>query len=566
GSRSVSERPIHPREVQMQRLRQNWHVKHDRSVNICPTSQPLPSLCRNPSEAGQSQCVQAANSLALSAFDRECLKYLQNSTLVILLGKHWPWSTIAYAYKKIAVTEPMVMSMMLASTAREIHRLRLYDRGELTVPSAASHEAIDLDGRTHYGRALSSLREALRSDVRSPRKIEAIFITLWLMVDYENRFGSGESAIDIHIKGIESLLFNHVVPGLQEEAGRPREYARSLSSAPCIEPGRDSGIWSPSTAGSSPFIGRDNEEDTNQGLSTMSSAPCTPIGLGQTSVPLFLLWTLYFFTPSPFSRGPLTGKLDSAIFQFFLHNNDHRKVPLPLPELYRISRQSPARFWGESYSTAARIDDLENLVPLTLFHKSHILQFRITEQHKQGIPTHPSLDEVSPYQLLIDKINSLALESDTVLATVNTSDSADLLTGRRMMETSYWAAITFYSTIIFYHLCFQDIVTKHPAAQLPCTATALMSLAEAVSRVLDLSLKLHRSRPHLVVRIAWPLFLAGVATPDQIYQDWVSIRLRELGRFGQNYARISMRFDGIVKGGKSCFSEVDLYLGHVLEE
>lgn len=51
-----------------------------------------------------------------------------------------------------------------------------------------------------------------------------------------------------------------------------------------------------------------------------------------------------------------------------------------------------------------------------------------------------------------------------------------------------------------------------------------------------------------MVRIIWPLFLAGIATSDQIYQDWVAIRLRELGRFGENYARISGRFDEIVRG------------------
>jgi hypothetical protein len=51
-----------------------------------------------------------------------------------------------------------------------------------------------------------------------------------------------------------------------------------------------------------------------------------------------------------------------------------------------------------------------------------------------------------------------------------------------------------------------------------------------------------------MVRIAWPLFIAGIATPDQIYQDWVSIRLRELGRYGENFTKVSMRFDEIVRG------------------
>jgi hypothetical protein len=42
--------------------------------------------------------------------------------------------------------------------------------------------------------------------------------------------------------------------------------------------------------------------------------------------------------------------------------------------------------------------------------------------------------------------------------------------------------------------------------------------------------------------------MAGVSTADRIYQDWVSIRLRELGRYGQNYSRVSQRFDEIIRG------------------
>jgi hypothetical protein len=51
-----------------------------------------------------------------------------------------------------------------------------------------------------------------------------------------------------------------------------------------------------------------------------------------------------------------------------------------------------------------------------------------------------------------------------------------------------------------------------------------------------------------MVRIVWPLFIAGIATSDQIYQDWVAIRLRELGRYGQNYDRICGRFYEIIQG------------------
>lgn len=38
------------------------------------------------------------------------------------------------------------------------------------------------------------------------------------------------------------------------------------------------------------------------------------------------------------------------------------------------------------------------------------------------------------------------------------------------------------------------------------------------------------SRPYLMVRTTWPLFLVEIATPDWIYQEWMSTRLKKLGR------------------------------------
>lgn len=110
------------------------------------------------------------------------------------------------------------------------------------------------------------------------------------------------------------------------------------------------------------------------------------------------------------------------------------------------------------------------------------------------------------------------------------------------METIYWASITYYGTIVYFYLCFNDHIPRQ------YSKAKWLSLETAVSHVLDLSLKLHRSRPRQLVRIPWPLFMAGIGTSDKIYQDWVSIRLRELGRYGQNFTRLSKRFDEIIHG------------------
>ncbi|KAJ5817260.1 hypothetical protein N7447_009493, partial [Penicillium robsamsonii] len=496
-------------------------------------SYPQQSLSTRNQPCAQGQSIQAANSLSLSEFDRECLSYIQDSILVVLVGKHWPWSTVSYAYHKIATKEPMVMSVMLASAAREIHRFKLYDI-ENTLGHLPSSERSDMDGRVHYGRALSSLREALKQEVKTPQQIETIFITLWLMVDYENRFGSGAPAINIHIRGIETLLHNHIVPLLQCHT-HPAVIADS--QLPLQQPESHVNLCALGEFTSS-------EDSADPAPPTRSMID----GLGGTSVPLFLLWTLYFFTPAVLFFGSGTAKLETDIFRFFLRS-ETGNTALSLPALYRLSRQSPSRFWGDGYPMSSQLDDLENIPGLTLYHHSHVLQFKITELFKHSPGPNISFGEGSPCQRITKEISTLSIEYDTLLTSAKMSTSCDLAGDRRVMETIFWSAITYYGTVVYFHLCIED----RPEFQ--SYHKIILPLTTAVSLVLELSLKLHRSRPRLVVRITWSLFIAGIATSDRIYQDWVAIRLRELGRYGQNYERISARFDEIIKGGHSCFQE-----------
>ncbi|KAJ5086462.1 hypothetical protein NUU61_007769 [Penicillium alfredii] len=480
----------------------------------------------SPDDGSRDQVMQAANSLCLSAFDRRCIAYLQDSILVVILGKHWPWSTLSYAYHRVAVKEPMVMSMMLASTAREIYRSQIYEQGDVPGQSVGD-DSPDTDGSVHYGRALAGLREALKQDVKSPQKIEGIFITLWLMIDYENRFGSGASAINIHIRGVESLLHNHIVPLLKHQAASASRIEASL-------------------ADSSPKSSYPSQAFLNASSASLASSSRPLDELRCTSVPLFLLWTLYFFTPGALFFGSGMSRLDTDILQFFLRSEPDNPAPLSLPELYRISRQSPSRFWGDEYPVSAQLDDQENLPGLTLYHRSHVVQFKITELCKHRVAPN-SVSTEDSYQWIINEINALALEFDTVLTLAKSSPSCEVTDdGRRVMETIYWSSITYYSTIVYFHLCFRETLSESSNEQ---SDAQILPLNNAVSQVLGLSLKLHHSRPRLMVRITWPLFIAGIATSDRIYQDWVSIRLRELGRYGQNYTRISRRFDEVIRCG-----------------
>ncbi|KAJ5783216.1 hypothetical protein N7457_004990, partial [Penicillium paradoxum] len=315
-----------------------------------------------------------------------------------------------------------------------------------------SDEPGKLNGRMHYGRALSSPHHALKNNVmKSPQKLEAMFIKLWLMLDYENRVGNVE---------------------------------------------------------------------------------------------------VYFFTPAAIFLASPAATLNADICKFFSAETRKTKNAgcLTLFELYRMSKQSASRFWGGEYPWSARLDEMENLPRLSLHHRSHAMQFKIAELLKWNVSAEVVSNEHTQFQQIIDEINTIIVieEYDTPLNAAKGSPSCELGSdGRRVFQMIHWASIIFHRTIVFFHLCFQDILNDQPTFRVRGT---LLSLPGAASHVLELSLKFHHTQPRLMVRITWPLFSAGIATSDEIYKDWVSIQLRQLGRYGQIFSHIGRRFDEIIQG------------------
>lgn len=92
---------------------------------VAPASRSSSSMLPRLFPLHSQTTVQAANSLILFGADRACLAYIKDSVLVVALGKRWPWSAISYSYHKVATNESMVMSMILATAASEMHRCRL---------------------------------------------------------------------------------------------------------------------------------------------------------------------------------------------------------------------------------------------------------------------------------------------------------------------------------------------------------------------------------------------------------------------------------------------------------
>lgn len=170
------------------------------STPISPSSTPLcPSL--------SSSDLPCANSLTLSEHDLTYFQYFPSSSIVHFYMKEWHWSSFRHLYQGPAAANKVIMRMILAISASDIHRNGLVVRS----PGRAT---ADDHARYHYTLAAKEFRQLLEAPKEqvSQTELEQVFVTMFLMVIYEWQFGHYLSNLQLHLRGVRSLLESQ--PGL----------------------------------------------------------------------------------------------------------------------------------------------------------------------------------------------------------------------------------------------------------------------------------------------------------------------------------------------------------------
>lgn len=148
--------------------------------------------------------IPCANSLVLNDHDRKYFQYFPSSSIVFYYMKGWQWSSFCYLYEGPATTNKVIMRMILALSASDMHR-------EGLAVSSPGRPTADDHGRYHYSQAVKEFRELLEKPRRqvSVEELEIIFATMFLMVTYEWQFGSSVRHLQLHLHGVRSLLDSH---------------------------------------------------------------------------------------------------------------------------------------------------------------------------------------------------------------------------------------------------------------------------------------------------------------------------------------------------------------------
>ena len=148
--------------------------------------------------------IACANSLTLTEDDQKYFHYFPSSSIVYYYMKGWHWSTFCYLYQVPAATNKIIMRMILAVSASDMHR------HGLVVPSSGRPTAED-HGRYHYSLAVKEFRQSLETSQRqvSVEELEIVFAIMFLMIIYEWQFGNSVCNLQLHLRGVRSLLESH---------------------------------------------------------------------------------------------------------------------------------------------------------------------------------------------------------------------------------------------------------------------------------------------------------------------------------------------------------------------
>ncbi|KAJ5238991.1 hypothetical protein N7468_003610 [Penicillium chermesinum] len=340
-------------------------------------------LCAPMSTSG----LACANSLVLNKHDRKYFEYFPSSSTVYYYMKGWHWSSFSYLYQGPATTNKVIMRMILALSASDMHRQGL-------VAPSLGHSTADDHGRYHYSQAVKEFRQLLETPRRqvSVDELETIFATIFLMVTYEWQFGTSVRHLQLHLHGVRSLLESH-----------PQLFRLKDVNDVFLAPENEELL---------------PEDRVSSKVSFISEQ--------------FLLWMLYI--DASFRPMGLTESLYDYVLQ--------SKNPALHPDhLHRCARLWGRCYWAEQYPDQEVLDDIENYRALELLHAGFCMRHRIWKVLINSEVEGDSSESLSREMVSIrDKYSDLFI----------TAKLSGAISSRRTLNTVYMAVCQLYAQIVFH--------------------------------------------------------------------------------------------------------------------
>ncbi|CBF89366.1 uncharacterized protein ANIA_10083 [Aspergillus nidulans FGSC A4] len=327
--------------------------------------------------------IACSNSLMLMEQDQIYFQYFPSSSVVFYYIKSWAWSGFSYLYQGPAASSKVVMRMILALAANDMHRNGLLVRSPGR-PSAEDH------ARYHYGLAVKEFRQLLetREKPLSQPELEIVFASMFLMISYEWQFGQSVQDLQLHLRGVRSLLESH----------------------------------------SKLFEGKEVDE-VLMFMDTVQSEAAPQVSFIPEQL---LLWIIYI------DSGCRSMGTADSLTEYVLQSGNQAIHP---DRLYRCARLWGRCFWGKQYPDQEVSDDMENYRALELLHAGMTLRYKIWQALSDD-----AVQTNNQAELLLKEIKATreVWFFQTVL------DFAGPASTRRTLNTINMAVSTFYAQVLFH--------------------------------------------------------------------------------------------------------------------
>ncbi|KAH7360349.1 hypothetical protein BKA65DRAFT_547072 [Rhexocercosporidium sp. MPI-PUGE-AT-0058] len=382
----------------------------------------------------------------------------------------------------------MVMHMVTAISGQEIAYLESFGNGRVLHSSRPAE---------HYGDAMRILAETFK-DNKASSDMDSILATLWLMMQYEQRFGDGYGmGLKSHLSGLAAVL-NTKYASLADllEAGR---------GLPSASLGAESLTTSPYNIESAP-------------LSTFATR--------------MLVWFANF-DASAATYG-LGGQVNSSLTQL-LSQVTYEDEDNPIKGYFKVHQHSNSLFriiWGEEYPQRELLDDLENREIFYLLGSCGQLRYMVADLAKLW---HHDRNRAEEQITAVERAIRLVGRKHSEILRVATSLSSEGDNQKRLISNVRYIVPNFHATVLqFLRITRFDKCLDERQR---------LSLRE----IMTLAFKSFKHEGDTaMMRISWPLFMAGLETDDLLHREWIFDRFRSLGRFGMNFKRAFLLLEAVV--------------------
>ncbi|KAG4434825.1 hypothetical protein IFR05_009696 [Cadophora sp. M221] len=432
--------------------------------------------------------ISAACSLVLSSKDHESIQHFRTSFAIRQHTKNPKYSVLSIIFR-LAESNPMVMHMVTAIAGQEIAYLESSEK-EGVLESSRSAE--------HYGDAMRILADTFKNNEENS-DMDSILATLWLMMQYEQRFGDGHGmGLKSHLSGLAAVLKTKY-PALSNLLGAGRGF--------------------PSTS-----VGA--ESLTSPPSDSLDGAPLS------TFATRMLVW-FSSFDASAATYG-LGGQVNSSLTQLLSQVTDEDEDN-PIRGYFKVHQHSNSLFrtiWGESYPQSELLDDLENREIFYLFGACGQLRYMVADLARLLYHGKEGAEEQT---VAVEKAIRLVGRKHSEILRVATSLVSDESNQKRLISNVRYIVPNFHATV----LQFLRITRFDKGLD----ERQRLSLRE----IMTLAFKSFKHEGDTaMMRITWPLFMAGLETDDLLHREWILDRFRSLGRFGMNYKRAFLLLEAAI--------------------